>query len=852
MQNIVEMLLEHTQVLRQPLEKAARDIRRVGAARADVDEAVRIIREMQEENSVVVDTVVGPGPRTDRWYTGPRANGQWARYRDKWIESGKPGLDYLDDSTSRITGLLANPAAVGTRKGLVMGNVQSGKTGNFAGVIAKAVDAGYRVVIVLAGIYNNLRAQTQLRLEHDVFGDDWDLLTDDICDLGVVRHPVRQLRTTRMTALVVKKNPKRLENLRNALRDLPEEHRRKLPILIIDDEADQATPNTPTKQVEVSTINRLMREIWEEVQVGSYVAYTATPFANVLMNADDEKELFPSDFITSLKPGPTYFGAERVFGIAEGVDDSGEQRYADGLDMVRSVPDTDLKELKPPSNKELREEFVPPIVDSLADALRWFIIATAVRRLRGDTGHSSMLVHTTHYAAPHMAMRGQVEKWIQQEIANCVLSKYKKLWNMEHNRVVAGEPSPAHEWQAVAALVEPVLQSAKVIVDNGLSEDRLDYTKEDGQTVIAIGGGTLARGLTLEGLVVSYFTRSTNTYDTLMQMGRWFGYRGGYEDLPRIWVSDGLDKDYAFLARVERDLREEIESIEGTEFTPQQVGVKVRHHPGRLEITSVGRMKNAKVVQISLGGTMRQSFILDGSADVQEHNRHVIERLLGPGVRRGRNDRLETRGVSSSQVNTFLRDFQAHESQRILQSPDQLAAIETWLGDFGRDAEWTVIVANNSERGAKERLGSTRIAGHEVTMSSRAPLNGSRLDELNFKAVMSPGDWVADIDPKDFNGPVPSTGAGRRRARRELAHGKGLVVVYPISPNSAPAEGSASRMPIPVNHPVYAFAIFFPTITDREGQEGDFVSVRPNPMAVSEEYVEEEIIDTEDSHADPE
>ena len=188
---------------------------------------------------------------------------------------------------------------------------------------------------------------------------------------------------------------------------------------------------------------------------------------------------------------------------------------------------------------------------------------------------------------------------------------------------------PLPDWTEVSARLGDVLAEIDVKVDNGDSPDRINYQRGKPLTVIAVGGGTLSRGLTLEGLVVSYFTRTSSTYDTLMQMGRWFGYRKGYEDLPRIWVANGLDRDYAFLALVEKDLRDSIKELAESEFTPYDVGLRIRAHPGRLQITSASKMFSAKEVQVGLSGTANQTFLLDGRPGVLDRNRSVAEELIG-------------------------------------------------------------------------------------------------------------------------------------------------------------------------------------------------------------------------------
>ncbi|MDA4133823.1 MAG: Z1 domain-containing protein, partial [Thaumarchaeota archaeon] len=340
--------------------------------------------------------------------------------------------------------------------------------------------------------------------------------------------------------------------------------RRRVPVLLLDDEADQATPNSATARDQFTKINQLVRQIWAEIPTGTYLGYTATPFANIFMDPNDEEELYPADFIMDLPRPRAYFGAERVFG-REPLDDADEPDP--GLDMVRDVPDEDAEALKPPTKKEERATFVPELPGSLIDAVTWFLLATAIRRARGQrTAHSSMLLHTTHYVQPHFVMQDRLDDLTNEFRVDWEAgdrTSFLTSYEAEGTRAAEVATMPLPMWSDIEQELGRVLSDVRVVVDNGESEDRLDYDRfEDGdpvaETVIAVGGGTLSRGLTLEGLVVSYFTRTSNTYDTLLQMGRWFGYRPGYEDLPRIWMQPSLAEEFKFLSLIEEEIRQDM------------------------------------------------------------------------------------------------------------------------------------------------------------------------------------------------------------------------------------------------------------------------------------------------------
>lgn len=830
--DMAEFLLDKVERQGRTVEEISFDLIEGGfpeeMVKAAVEEINRRIEALDE-----VGTAVLSGVPFESWYVGPGHGGHWARYRRVLEAAHAPGLDTLDAETTRITRLLACPGRSGERrKGLVVGNVQSGKTRNFAGVIAKAADAGYRLVIVLAGMHNNLRDQTQTRLDEQLFlSDDWCPLTSGTQDFDHVVHAKQLFLKQDLLCMVVKKNATVLSKVVDMLGDIGTDVLRRFPTLIVDDEADQASPNTMASKDEVSAINGLLRQLWGQVVTGTYLAYTATPFANVLMDPDEDGDLFPSDFILAIEPGEGYFGPEQVFGVAESIDDDPELR-----DMVRTIPAEDAGQLRPPSRTSEHDDFDPGVPPSLQDAIAWFLLSVAVRRLRGQGDqHSSMLVHTTHYKRPHFTLQVRITEFVSrlaERAARGDLNLLLRVWERESAQLRVADTGEPVSWQRVAAVLPDVMARIQVKVDNGDSSDRLNYKGGDPQNVIAVGGGTLSRGLTLEGLVVSYFTRSSNTYDTLLQMGRWFGYRVGYEDLPRVWVADGLDQDYAFLARVERELREEIRVLSDGEHSPKDVGVRVRTHPGRLQITSANKMHAAREVQVGLSGTSNQTFILDGRPGVLARNLGAVERLISgrtPSPVPWAASRWIVRDVSGGRVADFLQDFIVHPDQRWLKDPASLDGMQKWIRSWAAGESWNVVlVSRASGRGDTENLGTVTIGGRTLCCLDRTPLRGSTRQRLDMKAVLSAKDRVADIDPELLGSEGSKDVVAMKRARRNHAAGQGLIVVHPISgdPRNRKRVERADRIPMPPGENLLAFSIFFPHVVDEHGNEGTFVSVR--------------------------
>ena len=861
LQTVVELLEDRMRQRGVTLEDAAGNLRPLNPAL--VDEAVELIRKRRRQIIIFKNPpgvrgssygVTEEDAKLAAWYDGPVAGDRnWPRMRER-LQGGslREALKSIDEASTTVVAHLANPAINGAKKkGLVLGHVQSGKTANYAAVIAKAVDAGYRLVIVLSGIHNNLRRQTQVRLDHDL-GGDWYHLTTPDADFGTRMNGEAILGNQRQTVAVVKKNASRLRRLRDFLADVPETVRDRCPILILDDEADQATPNTKAEKDALSAINQLVREVWGLVSTGSYVGYTATPFANVFMDPDDEQDLFPSDFIVTLPTPDAYFGAERIFGRFDPEDASEPDP---GLDMVRSVPDDDAAALAP--SRSEREDHDPELPASLVAALRWFVLAAATRRARGDVGaHASMLVHTTHYTHPHFAMQRRVRAWVEQSLADAAteaeLAAYEQVWDAEKDRAAEVATKPLPSWQEVSGWIPRVLEELRVLVDNGYSEERLDYseTDDDGrpvpQTVIAIGGGTLSRGLTLEGLIVSYFTRTSRTYDTLLQMGRWFGYRPGYEDLPRLWMTEGLSDDFEFLAQVEHEFRTEIRTIMGLHLTPEQMGVRVRAHPGRLSITARNKMVHASKVRIGYSGQTIQTILFDETDPVpQLHNLATVRALVssvgGPSTWTSPTPGTwVAHGVPVELVKEFLAGYDHLGSQTNWQ-PQYMNG---WIDSAASDRPWNVAVLGLSKGDGTVDLG----LAEPLVPVVRAPLAQPR-DYANIKALMSMKDRIIDL-PLAGVAKRRLTEEDARRLRHEHADGRGLLVVYPIDPKSEP-KSSGARRSMNAPQPLIGVGVVFPQVDDWEVTDPRaYYSVRPDWSYEVGEAVDFDGYDTEGNQDD--
>lgn len=817
-----------------------------------------LVAERERIEDIAIDnSLVGDRTRA-AWYSGPKTSrGIWPAYRSR-LDTRLPedAVAGVDVSTSQILSQCANPLERGDkRKGLVVGYVQSGKTANYAGLIAKAVDAGYRIVIVLAGMHSNLRAQTQARLDGDLQlrelkngGVAWYPLTNIDSDIAP-SNPVGPVgNQANVIVMVVKKNEKRLANVLGYLRSISKKDPQMLlsrAVLIVDDESDQATPNTKGAKNLVSTINQRIRDIWYEVKTGTYVAYTATPFANIFTNPNDEGDLYPDDFAMVLPRPAGYMGADTYFDTAAVDDEDGVSPDA----LARTIPDEEAAILAP-AGRDLTD-YDPHITKSLAAAIRWFLIATAVRQIRtGKSEHSSMLLHTSHRVQAHDRLRDAVVDFLK-DIAlesDRRQGSFKDTFDAEIDRASEFRdeelmPTWAEVWEGVDDLISRV----QVRVDNGTSDNRVSYPDGEPQTVIAIGGGTLSRGLTLEGLVVSFFLRTSNAYDTLLQMGRWFGFRPHYRDLARVWAAAGMLDDYAHLALVERELREDIAVMISEGMAPRDIAIPVRAHKGRLQITGAGKMDFVDLVHTGLGGNRRQTIYLDRSQTGIDRTQRAARRLVNRALEKcASTDSLRGaggvaashlfEGLPHSDFITFLEEYGVFPVDAALHP----AAMKHWTSAHGEGKSWDLLLVSGppSNNATFEYAQGTR-----VNVVSRTPLkiewDKSRFEELisagadivNIRALMASTDSTADLSILDRNGRLDDSTRADFKAlkksdaqavktfRRMTRPDSGLVILYAIGKNSEPTSSSGKTrgaMEAP-DHLIGLAVVFPPAEFERDG-----------------------------------
>jgi hypothetical protein len=831
---------------------------RVDAAAEKIRELARLTKRLTHPRGL---TVAG----RSSWYPGPRDNDRnWPRLRklieaEKWDEES---VRDLDDASTKVVAHLADPHEEGfQRRGLVLGYVQSGKTTNFTAVIAKAADAGYSFFLVLSGIHNGLRQQTQDRLSDQLWNPsrkEWHRLTADE-DFRPTDSVDAMLNAGEQKVLVVvKKNAARLRALKRWLEEAHPENLARCPFLIIDDEADQASVNTAKGDSSPSAINQLIRQILATLPRASYVGYTATPFANVLIDPAVPEDLYPRDFIIDLPRPHEYVGPETLFGREPLEFDKDGNQPDEGHDLIREVPEDELGDLKPPKPSE-RDDFTPAVAPSLEEAVRYFLLSTAARRSRGQGNrHATMLVHTSQYTLVHALLRLAIQKTVDRleqrfrEEDERLLLSLRKQWEDECARVPAGEfDLEPVSWEEVRAELPAVLAAVRTIEDNSRSLDRLDYGEPE-QVVIAVGGNTLSRGLTLEGLSVSYFVRSASAYDTLLQMGRWFGYRRGYADVTRIWMTDEMRQWFRHLATVEQEIRYDIERYESEHRTPADLGMRIQTHP-KLAITAAAKMQKAVRAQVSYSGRRLQTILFNHrDREWLEANLRAGRELLRVADATAR-ERAEPRagttlyrGIDSRAVLDFLDAYDFHERARDLNSEAVRAYVERRLEE---DELTRFSVAVQGLPKEDPQLGSVDLGFGPVPCINRARLPHVDRDYADIKALMSLSDRFLDLDVRTAEIEAMSAADvehGRDPAPAGRGDGSGLLVLYPISKDSRPLRGGDRRDLEAVEH-VLGVGIVFPT-SDAEGAGVEYKTVDLSGVP-REEPEEEEVDESEEELA---
>jgi dimeric dUTPase (all-alpha-NTP-PPase superfamily) len=764
-------------------------------------------------------TIVDNDPRIHtKWDPSDFKRFYWRKQREFLIttlskrngqEDASKIINSIDFETEAILRNMENPIRQSfNSKGLVVGYVQSGKTANFTALISKAADVGYRFVIVLAGIHDELRQQTQIRIDKELTGHnnlslegsfiEWNELeeskrwlnltsagwlsgmeTGEFSGRGINKFKDVFLNKNRPVIAIVKKNVKILDRIIKWINQSDESDRINVPILIIDDEADQASidGNSNKPDTDPAKTNAKIRSIINLFPRSSYVGYTATPFANVFIKHDSEHDtlgddLYPRNFIHSLPEPNGYFGTRKIF--------------HDSLD------DFFVKVINDPKNdrKYLADSGI--ITDDLRSAIISFFISIVIRKFRGaEDAPMSMMINIDHRVSKMNRVGIMVKNYVTVELPKSlkeadileIYDKYISDSETLNNKLDIN--NKFYDKNKIIVEVLILIKSKAVLVKtlNSGNEDKLDYAKEPSMKVIAVGGNKLSRGLTLDGLTITYYLRESKQFDTLLQMGRWFGYRKGYEDLVRIYTSKTLWKQFKDLAIVELEFREDIQEMIEDDKTPKEFAIGVTQILGLLP-TAKNRLGAAEL-QSNYGGSQVtvKKLTLDKVAIIDHNLSHttnlitelfsIIPKPIKAG--KNKNSTLLFENISIGLVKPYINNFQ------IAKNTDG-----TYL-EFNREdliryitkkedtlfSKWNVAIVSISTDDDVDTIklnGEYKIKPVNRARLKTSPINGA----YNIKAVSSKTDRRIDLTPD---------------AKNEYENRKNpLLLIYYIDKHSKPMK----------------------------------------------------------------
>ena len=776
----------------------------------------------------------------------------WDRLRRYYIEGNRlppQVVATLDAVTDEVLDYCGNPLVETPwkRRGMVIGHVQSGKTTNYSALICKAADAGYKVIILLAGITNSLRAQTQERIDDTFIG------RKSVFNAAVIEGlPLQNYATKKRTPaygtsrdrdftrdaagvffsleahnepiiFVSKKNPRTLERLRDWLRDQAGGGQLSYPMLLIDDEADNASINTQKDPKRTTTINGIIRQILGSFERSSYVGYTATPFANIFIDPDSDDEMigddiFPRHFIKALDPPSNYVGADKVFAP------DGRLRKS----MVRVV--SDYAGVLPLAHQ--RTDHVENLPPSLERAVRTWCLTRGIRSLRGHSAsHCSMMINVSRFNDVQERVLGLVYAYLDR-LRNAVSVNAGLEFGDIRDAMVLDLQSTFDEefsgtefsFGKVLRELPTALADAMVLTVN-MRGGALDYRRHaaTGLRVIAIGGLALSRGLTLEDLTVSYILRNTAASDTLMQMARWFGYRPGYEDLCRVYLPQISLDHYEEINEAIEELRHEVKRMQLNGLTPQDFGLRVRQSPTAIRITAANKMRTAKKVTIaqSYAGRHVEGHSLLNDQDVNAANLDAVQDFLSAlGIKDTRDGHVFYSGVDGRSVLALLDKFQFPDAHGDL-SP--VIGSRSLLGDYISDRlnselkTWDVAIPHLRSDATEPVLG-LELALRRRERGSVVALPG---ESASLYRVYGTKNRVADPDDVSLGlGPAELLAAkgerdnpdGYRGDRAYCEHRvRPLLILHVFRTNgklSTPDDGEGSKLRL--NDPVVSLSVALP------------------------------------------
>ncbi|OFS29448.1 MULTISPECIES: Z1 domain-containing protein [Abiotrophia] len=816
----------------------------------------------------------------------------WQKYSKGLLKQGwsYETVKQLEESAvSILQNMTLDSQEDGPTKGLVVGNVQSGKTANMAGVMAMAADQGFNIFIVLSGTIESLRQQTSSRLFHDLHVPGGALVWNHI-DKPSPRSSNPAYDMSRFSLedgsrerymMVCLKNKARLDSLKRWLY-ADQKKMKQMKILIIDDEADQASINTNDVASDESptVINRIIKSLVHQDGIKSmnYVAYTATPYANIL-NEVGEHSLYPKDYIIVLPKSPEYIGPSEIFGTSEP-----EQNPS--VDIVRQISSEDRNDvIRLCSGEEV------PFPKSLKEAVNWFIISVAALRSLNYRKPISMLVHTSFKVDDHKIIAEAIEAYMKslKNNSGSVIKELKIQYENEtldfnKEMFLDGFPDYPHpenipvypRWENIKGWVQRILRyddqeyiSHIKIDDNGAlsyhkgfhlaidnsrgnanrhSDEHIrlvypDKAMSQAPAFIVVGGNTLARGLTIQGLVSTYFLRQSRTADTLMQMARWFGYRKGYEIFPRIWLDTDTHIKYQFLSQMNEELREEIEVLAKNRLKPTDYGVRLKQSPNLslIRLTASNRMQQAISTEFNFNGFRPQVVYYDNNVEKLKANFRLTEEFLNSlSVPEVTGKYMVWRDVSFVDVAKYLSKYYVVRENNTF---DMLSSLVEWCEKNQHKLEnWSVVFSSKGQVEPADSNSDWNIYGYDPHSVIRTKHKARSTDKIySIGTLRSPNDLLADIpNCESIENKKSETVAIRAIRRKHHFDNVPQLLIYRIAKDGVTPNMGDNRESLGLDHDAIGISIWIPGSSENTSTV-EYVS--PNVSNFSDEEEKNDVKD---------
>ena len=767
----------------------------------------RIQRELETHFDVKMEQgVLIQGEEQQRldntWWTASKKqksdNYYWDRYKDYISRDFSPAVfKIMDVDTDIIMDNIENPEnECFSRYGMVVGHVQAGKTANYSALICKAVDAGYKFIVVIAGGINNLRNQTQGRLNESFIGQDRGMqIGSGVGNSSRERLPISLTTKDRdfnkqdadrnsqglnfdnissPVLIVIKKNTHTLTNIINWLKAQYKNRISDHAMLLIDDESDYASINT-NEEEDPTAINKKLRTLLDIFNKSAYVAYTATPYANIFIDheaghEDVGRDLFPKDFIYALDAPDNYFGARKVFIASR------------NKHLIRVEDYTQYTQMLYRQDDELTS-----LPDSLYDAMRLFVLNIAIRHLRGQgKKHNSMLIHVTRFTRVHQRVSMFAEDYISKIRKH--ISVYGRLPNAEVQGDVIADikttlslrlPEIEYTWNEIAESLCEIIDTVVVREVHQQTSVPLEYRNDRPTNAVVVGGTSLSRGFTLEGLSVSYFLRNTIFYDTLMQMGRWFGYRTDYEDLCRIYMPSNCVDNFAQIIEATEDLFDNFKRMAEAKMTPNDFGLSVRHHPDSgLQVTARNKQRHSRDIyfDMKLDGHIKETSWLHNDMETKRNNLKAIKEVVKKLQEQHGSSHVKIdqkhlwRNIDKNAILEFVDAFTVLQSDQFaLKSRMPIEFVRKYIVDI--NTEWDVALYSGDGKGFSS------INGIDINKEKRKMINKGNYDEVGNRQVSSGNSESIVFSKKKRN----ELGSDRKKTRAEMS--KPLLMLHILQPD---------------------------------------------------------------------